>query len=132
MVTLEAARAGRLPDDTPGLPNQATGDLTTPRLDTPRHRGATKPFSQADEKVLKQRRPSLPVAQATGFGHVGRHHQPVLPSVLQSFLVRNSNAEASLGLIAVSNSPVGQTEAHQSPDGFRAFTVCRSAFCAVD
>jgi hypothetical protein len=40
-----------------------------------------------------------------GFGHVGHHHQPVLPSVLQSFAVRNSDAEASLGLIPVSNAP---------------------------
>jgi hypothetical protein len=30
--------------------------LTSPRSDAARHWGATKPFSQADEKVLQQRR----------------------------------------------------------------------------
>jgi hypothetical protein len=33
------------------------------------HPGATKPFSMADEAVLKQRRPTLLVDQTTGFDH---------------------------------------------------------------
>jgi hypothetical protein len=63
--------------------------LTAPRSDAPRHRGATKPFSQADEKVLKQRRPSVPVAQTTGFDHVGPHPQRGLPGIPQGSASRH-------------------------------------------
>jgi hypothetical protein len=40
---------------------------------------------------------------------------------LQSFAVRNSDAEASLGLMSeLSNGPVGQAEVDQSSDGLEA------------
>jgi hypothetical protein len=50
-----------------GMPSAQVGGLP---LLVRMHPGATKPFSVADEASLKQRRPTLPVYQTTGFDHV--------------------------------------------------------------
>jgi hypothetical protein len=47
------------------------------------HPGATKPFSVADEAALKQRRPTLPVDQTTGFDRVSPTPQRDLPPIPQ-------------------------------------------------
>jgi hypothetical protein len=54
---------------------------------------ATKPFSVADEAALKQRRPTLPLAQTTGFDHVDPHPQRGLPGIHQGSASRHGTPE---------------------------------------
>src|ERR1700676_907205 len=60
----------------------------------------------ADETILRSRRNrpeteicSNGMGQTTGCDHVGNHHQPILPPVLQGRAVRHSKAASYLGLI---------------------------------
>jgi len=88
--------------------------------------GSDETVSKPHEDVLKQRPANVTLDQTTRFGHVEHHHQPVLPPVLPGFAVRNSNAEAPLGLMftfsvpVLPNGPVGQAEVGRSPDAVEA------------
>jgi hypothetical protein len=44
------------------------------------------------------------IGQTTGCDHVGNHHQPILPPVLQGRAVRHSKAASYLGLIVATRS----------------------------
>jgi hypothetical protein len=64
-----------------------------------------------DETILRSRRNrpeteicSNGIGQTTGCDHVGNHHQPILPPVLQGRAVRHSKAASYLGLIVATRS----------------------------
>jgi hypothetical protein len=87
--------------------------------------GSDDTVSRPNEDVLKQRPTNVTVDQTARFGHVEHHHKPVLSPVLQGFAVRDSNAEAPLGLMftfrdpVLPNGPVGQAEVDRSPEGVK-------------
>ena len=65
----------------------------------------------ADETILRSRRNrpetevcSNGIGQTTGCDHVGNHHQPILPPVLQGRAGRHSKAASYLGLIVATRS----------------------------
>jgi hypothetical protein len=63
----------------------------------------TKPFWRSREAICRQARsrPDPPdmvdLDPTTRFGHVGIHHQLILPPVLQDIAVRHSQPEPNLG-----------------------------------
>jgi len=55
----------------------------------------TKPFSLPRESALKRMPGINSLVQTTGFDHVGHHHQPDLPPVVQELPRRRAEAEGA-------------------------------------
>jgi hypothetical protein len=75
--------------------------------DAEEHEPENAQLAAGDETIFRRRRSdpetkigSTGIDQTTGFGHVGRHHQPVLSQVLQSFAVRHPKVPVTTGRLA--------------------------------